>query len=253
MGCTTSKPSETNEKLIDITNYNRDELNNEIITNVERNLREILNNELNSVTIINEFKDVVNPNDILNKLKNSKNDNDISYKGLTNLTAKIIDIYDANICTLKFIYNNEIHQITIRMDGYSAPEKTLSKNNVKKIEKILSVSVTKKFTELCCSPTLNENDKLIKLDITNYDGNGKRNAKNIGKIYTEEHGCINDYMIENKYAYIYGGGEKKKITDLIVEGYYSHLLVPMADEGKSVSDLLETESLDISIMDEDEL
>lgn len=256
MGCTNSKTSETNEKLIDITNYDRQELNNEIISNVERRLRDVLNDELHSVTIINDFKEVINPNDILEELKNSKNNNDISYEGLIDLSAKIIDIYDANICTVKFIYNNTIFQTTIRMDGYSAPEKPISgKTAIKKMEKILATKTTEKFTEMCCSPTLNENEKIVKLDIVGYDKNGKRNAKNIGRLYTDEYGCVNEYMINNKYAYIYGGGEKKKTEDLVLEGYYSQLLDTIK-RTNTANELLETGSangsIDVSIMDEDE-
>ena len=247
MGCNNSKITKTNEKLIDITNYNRNELNNEIILNVEAKLRDVLNDELNSVTIINEFKGVTNNNDILEDLKNSINDNDISYEGLCNLPAKVIDVYDANICTIKFIHNNTIFQTIIKMDGYSAPEKTTSKNNAKILEKRLSIKTTDKFTQLCCSPGLNKNEKIVKLDIVKYDKNGKKNAKNVGRIYTEENGCINDYMIRNKYAYVCENGEKKKIQELLVEGYYSHLLITMSN---SVIDLLDFENIDVNSIDD---
>ena len=252
MGCNASKTSETNEKLIDINNYDREKLNDEIISNVERRLRETLANELNSVVIINDFKDVINPEDILNELKKSKNNNDISYENLYDLSAKIIEIYDANICTVKFIYDNQIYQTTIRMDGYSAPEKIIKANTAaKKMEKILSNEVTKKFTELCCSPSLNENEKIIKLDIVKYDKDGKKGAKNIGRIYVDNNVCVNDYMIENKYAYIYGGGEKKKIEDLVDEGYYQEL-IDKIKENNSARDLLDTDSLSVSIIGDDD-
>jgi len=134
------------------------------------------------------------------RLNSMKKDDveDFSFNGVRKI-AKVVDVYDGDSITVIFKFNGNFQKFKIRMEGYDSPEMRskdlLEKEYAQKAKQALSDLILNQLVRLEC-------------------GKSDKYGRILGKVYTLENVCANDYMKHNKYGYVYDGGTKKKFDQL---------------------------------------
>lgn len=141
--------------------------------------------------------------DLLLKNKNNQNIKLYSVKGL--YRAKVVDVYDGDTITIVIFNKLWYEKHKLRLNGIDTPEMKPSKDLPNREEHIKKAHLAKdKLSELILN-------KIIYVDI---EGNEKY-GRLLGTIYLKN--CcfktknINQFMLDNKYAYEYHGGTKNTI------------------------------------------
>ena len=114
--------------------------------------------------------------------------------------AKIVRVYDGDTCFAVFKLHNEHVKFKIRLDGYDSPEMKPALDSKNRECEKKSAQKSKEELE---KHVLN---KLVKLHCGKWDKYGRL----LGTIYTNNNVNINQYMIDNGFGYVYGGGTKKE-------------------------------------------
>lgn len=128
----------------------------------------------------------------------NKADNNIPLFSLdgTQFKAKVVNVYDGDTIKVVIIFNNKLTRFNIRMSGYDSPE-LRTKDEEEKKAGIIARDVLK-------NKILN---KIVDIHCGKFDKYGRL----LGYIYYNKKN-INDWMISNKYGYVYNGGTKQKFT-----------------------------------------
>ena len=116
--------------------------------------------------------------------------------------AKVIKVYDGDTITVAARLlngNNKIYKWTVRLDGIDTPEMNSKDENEKRLAQIAKDALQNRLL-------LSENNKTVQLKQIKYDKYGRI----LAKVYFGNE-CINDWMLNEKYAVEYHGGTKIKI------------------------------------------
>lgn len=127
-------------------------------------------------------------------------DNNTNLFSLNNrlVKGKCVDVYDGD--TIKLVLNipfdeNKLYKWNCRMNRVDTPE--LRTKNKK--EKEFGYEVRNKLREKILN-------KILDVKCLDFDKYGRL----LVEIYTEDKECINDWLIQNNFAFEYNGGSKKK-------------------------------------------
>lgn len=109
------------------------------------------------------------------------------------IEAKVVDVYDGDSIKAIFPLNGTLYKWTCRLGGVDTPELRTSNAAEKamgyKVRDVLREQIMDQVVSLQCG----ELDKYGRLLVTVYKNDI----------------CMNDWLIENKYAFAYDGGTKK--------------------------------------------
>jgi endonuclease YncB( thermonuclease family) len=114
--------------------------------------------------------------------------------------AKIVRVYDGDTCFAVFKLNNDYVKFKIRLEGYDSPEMKPALDSKNRECEKKSAQKSKEELE---KHVLN---KIVKLHCGKWDKYGRL----LGTIYIDNNVNINQYMIDNGFGYVYGGGTKKE-------------------------------------------
>lgn len=127
-------------------------------------------------------------------------DNNTNLFSLNNrlVKGKCVDVYDGD--TIKLVLNipfdkDKLYKWNCRMNRVDTPE--LRTKNKK--EKEFGYEVRNKLREKILN-------KILDVKCLDFDKYGRL----LVEIYTEDKECINDWLIQNNFAFEYNGGSKKK-------------------------------------------
>ena len=158
---------------------------------------------------------------LMSGLENLNND-DVELFSLAgrDVKCKVVDIYDADTCKVIFLLDNKISKFSVRLTGIDTPEmkppkssptRDAEKRAAKKARNRLCQLVTNVSLQLDTlykkkeiKELLKENTKLITIKCGKFDKYGRL----LGELYVNDT-CINQMLIDEKYAYPYDGGTKK--------------------------------------------
>ena len=116
-----------------------------------------------------------------------------SFEGDTK-EAKVLSVYDGDTITVAFPFGDKMFKWTCRLTGVDTPE--LRTRN--KQEKEFGYQVRDHLRE-----------KILKKIVTIKCGEFDKYGRLLIKVYTDDE-CVNDWLVDNKYAFVYDGGTKKK-------------------------------------------
>lgn len=108
--------------------------------------------------------------------------------------AKIVSVYDGDTVNAVFEFSGELYKWSCRLDGIDTPE--IRTSNPK--EKEFAIKVR----DILRNKIL---DKIVKLECKEFDKYGRLL---VDIYYKDEY--INNWLIDNNYAYKYDGGSKKE-------------------------------------------
>ena len=113
--------------------------------------------------------------------------------------CKVIKVYDGDTITVasKTTGTNIVYRFSVRLAGIDTPEMT-SKNNV---EKERAIFVRDRLHDLVFG-------KIVLLQNLSMEKYGRI----LADIYLDDL-YVNQYMIDNQYAYVYNGGKKKAFVE----------------------------------------
>ena len=118
--------------------------------------------------------------------------------------AKIVAVYDGDTCKAVFPLNGELYKWTIRVNRIDTPEL--------KTKNVLESSFGHEVRDVLRSKIL---DKVVKLKCDNFDKYGRL----LAEIYVNGE-SVNQFLIDNKYAFEYDGGTKKMWEPYLKETGY---------------------------------
>jgi endonuclease YncB( thermonuclease family) len=113
--------------------------------------------------------------------------------------SKIVRVYDGDTCFAVFKLDKEYVKFKIRMEGYDSPEMKPALDSKNRECEKKSAQRSKEELE---KRVLN---KIVKLHCGKWDKYGRL----LGTIFIDNIN-INEYMINNGFGYVYGGGTKKE-------------------------------------------
>ena len=133
---------------------------------------------------------------------------DVDYFSLDNMefTAKVVDVYDGDTCSVIFKLSNEYVKFKCRCLGYDSPEMKPRLNTPNREQEIQAAKKAKEYIE---ELVLNKN---VLVEFSKYDKYGRPLCKlyiNKCVFCSKIKLCVNDLMIEKGYGYEYNGGKKK--------------------------------------------
>lgn len=137
--------------------------------------------------------------------------------------AKIVQIYDADTCHAIFFLDNQFVKFNCRLFGIDTPEMKPPKNKPNRLEeKKMAKRARNRLVQLATNCDCNldtmykkkeiqsiidKNTKIVKLHCHHFDKYGRLLAEftdiNDNKTYNQK-------LIDEKFAYVYNGGTKKK-------------------------------------------
>ena len=117
------------------------------------------------------------------------------------IEAKVISVYDGDSIKCAFPLNNTLYKWNCRLSGVDTPE--LKTKN--KIEKEYGYKVRDLLREKILG-------KVVKLNCGNFDKYGRL----LVTINCDKDNCsVNDWLINNNYAFKYDGGTKESWSDYL--------------------------------------
>lgn len=147
------------------------------------------------------------------------NINTFSLKG-QQLYCKIVNIYDADTCRVVFFLNNQLVKYTLRLIGVDSPEMKpplkdqyrrfqikeakKARNRLIQLSTDCEIEVETDLSKLNIQKLINSNQKIIKINCEEFDKYGRL----LASIFSEDIN-INAKLVEEGYAYNYGGGKKQ--------------------------------------------
>jgi endonuclease YncB( thermonuclease family) len=136
--------------------------------------------------------------------------------------AKAVDVYDGDTLNLTFHLYDHLVQFRVRTLGYDSPEMKPSKeiknreneiagairarNRLINLVSDIPTSGQQRYTKKEIQDLLATSKKLIIAQFYKFDKYGRP----LAKLYTKDHACINQMMIDEGHGYEYHGGNKKK-------------------------------------------
>jgi endonuclease YncB( thermonuclease family) len=123
------------------------------------------------------------------------------------ITARIVEVYDGDTCTILFEYNGEIIKYKCRCMGYDCAEMKPKKDDPNRDqEKALALKAKNRFIELIGGP-----DSIVKIKCLDFDKYGRI----LGYIYSLDSDItheesINSIMIREGHGKAYEGGSKEE-------------------------------------------
>lgn len=150
------------------------------------------------------------------------NFDDIEYFSLNNMefTAKVVDVYDGDTCSVIFRLSDKLVKFKCRCLGYDSPEMKPSKDlknrdNIKLlanraknffINQVTDINIDENtiYDKKDLKNRLHKNYKLIKIKTYEWDKYGRL----LAEFYIDNIN-INKLMIEKGHGYSYDGGTKK--------------------------------------------
>tara|TARA_B100000161_G_C33549643_1_gene414757 strand:- start:1411 stop:1902 length:492 start_codon:yes stop_codon:yes gene_type:complete len=154
------------------------------------------------------------------KLKNLDNDVPLfDLKGKI-YSAKVVDVYDGDTCTIVLYLNNNFTKFKLRCLGYDSPEMKPPKD-IKDRDKLINmaiksrnyfisrvtnclIDIDKHYTKKELKELIDTNTKLIKVKSHGWDKYGRF----LGEIFIKNQN-LNQEMVNKNYGYEYDGGTKK--------------------------------------------
>ena len=117
------------------------------------------------------------------------------------LKAKVVSVYDGDTVKCVFPLHDKLYKWNCRLTGVDTPElRTRNKN-----EKKFGFEVRDYLREKILN-------KLVKIECGEFDKYGRL----LIKIKCEDEDCsVNDWLINNEYAFSYNGGTKKSWEDFL--------------------------------------
>ena len=117
------------------------------------------------------------------------------------LKAKVVSVYDGDTVKCVFPLHDKLYKWNCRLSGVDTPElRTRNKN-----EKKFGFEVRDYLREKILN-------KLVKIECGEFDKYGRL----LIKIKCEDEDCsVNDWLINNEYAFSYNGGTKKSWEDFL--------------------------------------
>jgi micrococcal nuclease len=123
-----------------------------------------------------------------------------SFEG-QDIQCKVVSVYDGDTIKIIFPLNNNIYKWNCRLTGVDTPE---IRTKCKK-EKEYGYKVR----DLLREKILN---KIVKIKCGKFDKYGRL----LGEIICDEESCsVNQWLINNNYAFKYDGGKKKKWSEFL--------------------------------------
>ena len=126
-------------------------------------------------------------------LKNIKDAPKFSLEG-QEIQAKVVSVYDGDTIRCIFPLHDTFYKWSCRLVGIDTPEIRTRCKEVKKY----GYHVRDKLREKIL-------DKIVKLKCGEFDKYGRL----LVTVICEENCCVNQWLIDNKYAFSYDGGKKK--------------------------------------------
>jgi len=118
---------------------------------------------------------------------------EFSFKNETK-EAKVLSVYDGDTITVAFPFGDKMFRWNCRLIGVDTPE--LRTRN--KQEKEFGYQVRDNLRNRILK-------QIVKLECGDFDKYGRL----LVKVYKDDE-CMNDWLIDNGYAFVYDGGTKKK-------------------------------------------
>lgn len=110
------------------------------------------------------------------------------------LEGKVVSVYDGDTVKIIMNFNNEFIKFNCRLSGIDTPEIRTKNTNEKKYGLLVRDKLREKIL-----------NKIVTVNCLKFDKYGRLLVRlNI------DNECVNDWLIENKYAFSYNGGTKQK-------------------------------------------
>ena len=135
-------------------------------------------------------------------------------------TAKVVDVYDGDTCSIVIRLNNEWNKFKLRALGYDTPEMKPPKDADNRDELIdmaiksrnyytsritnCQIDLNKHYNKKELKELLKTNTKLVQVKSHGWDKYGRF----LGEIFVNKE-SINDEMVNKNYGYRYDGGTKQ--------------------------------------------
>ena len=126
--------------------------------------------------------------------------------------GKCVDVYDGDTIQLVFPLQNELYRWTCRLTGIDTPELRTRNKTEKKFGYIVRNTLREKIL-----------NKMVIIECGEFDKYGRL----LGKIYLKQDNdaqsgggesvSINDWLVQNKYAFPYDGGKKQDWGKYLLE------------------------------------
>ena len=155
-----------------------------------------------------------------NQLKSTDDDIPLFTLKDKEFTAKIVDVYDGDTCSIVIYLNNKFTKFKLRCLGYDSPEMKPPKDAENREHLIdlaiisrnyfinrvtnISLNLNQHYSKNQIKDMMKENTKLVKVKSHGWDKYGRF----LGEIFIDSIN-INNEMIEKNYGYAYDGGTKK--------------------------------------------
>lgn len=130
--------------------------------------------------------------------------------------AKVVYVYDGDTIRIVFPIHEKFYRWTCRLQGVDTPEiRTkcdIQKEYGYKVRDALKEKILNKVVMIKCGKF----DKYGRLLVTIYDDFETVNDEQNNTVYgTKTLNTINDWLIENNYAFSYDGGKKKDWSEYL--------------------------------------
>ena len=120
-----------------------------------------------------------------------------SFEGMT-VSARVVDVYDGDTCTLLFKYNDKYYKFKLRMYGYDTPELKPRKTTPNRDMIIMKARVARDALKNAVQ------NRIVRAEFTGKDKYGRL----LGTLYYKD--CnINKWMVTSGQGIPYFGGKKK--------------------------------------------
>ena len=128
---------------------------------------------------------------------------EFSFNGLT-FTGKCVKNYDGDSIKIVIYVFDKLHKLTIRLANIDSPEIKAVEDNEKKFAQVVKAALADKIL-----------NKLVTVKLYHADKYGR----NLSDVYLgDEH--INKWLIDNKYAVEYHGGQKSNWHQMLIDNNY---------------------------------
>ena len=133
----------------------------------------------------------------------SKIDENIEELTLENMKiqGKVVSVYDGDTIKVVFPYLNRLFKWNCRLPGVDTPELRTRNVNEKKYGYVVKEKLVEKILH-----------KIVEVECGEFDKYGRL----LTKIYIDNE-CVNQWLIDNDYAFAYDGGTKQSWEEYLVK------------------------------------
>ena len=129
----------------------------------------------------------------------------LPYKGEA-ITARVVDVYDGDTCTVIYAYGDEYLKTKIRVLGVDTPEKKVRGDRrgteIGNLEERAGSHIADKVRDLI-------DGKIVQVRMDKFDKYGGRVNGEIFLPSGSQYDTLTEYLLENKYAKEYHGEKKE--------------------------------------------